>query len=250
MNIVKSVCLVLSSIIVFSCGDNRFPMDKRYWTPEEYQNAIFQIEYHTPEGEEFPRLSNPETAPIFRKLVDAENYKVVLEDSELGLNFKNEMSDGFFAQYRNLSNLYRVMDKQDKYVYPDELIEIDKFGLGLQILYFSLGNERIKKESDSPEAPATIQVLSSNQQTIIKNFNVYLDHIGDEGRFGSSVSLLAEGITTHFYKLIETFPDGNYSTMASKARAMMEKTQVAELKTVLGELLARIESVKKPEQNE
>jgi len=221
-------------------------MDKRYWTPEDYGEVIFQIEYHTPEGEEFPRISNPETAPVFRKMVDAENYKVVLEDPELGLTFKTESSEKFFEQYKRMTNLYRAMDRQDKYVYPDELIEVDKFGLGVQVLYFGLGNERIKKDSDSPDAPATKQVLNSNEQTIIKNFNMYLEHIEDESRFGSSASLLADGITTHFFKLIDSFPDANYAAMSSKAAAMKEKTQNDELKTALESLISKIESLKKP----
>jgi len=246
MNILKFLCRPLAFIFIFSCGDNRFPMDKRYWTPEDYGNVIFQIEYHTPEGEEFPRISNAETAAIFRKLVDAENYKVVLEDPELGLTFKTESSEKFFMQYKSMSNLYRVMDRQDKYVYPEELIEVDKFGLGVQVRYFALGNERIKKESDSPDARATKEVLNSNEQTIIKNFNVYLEHIEDEARFGSSASLLADGITTHFFELIDSFPDANYAAMATKAAAMKEKTQNNELKTALESLLAKIESLQKP----
>lgn len=247
MTAIKFLYLPLLFIILFSCGDNRFPMDKRYWTPEDYREVIFQIEYHTPEGEEFPRLSNPETSAVFRKLVDAENYSVVLEDPELGLNFKNEMSDGFFDQFKSMTNLYSQMDKQDKYVYPEELIEVGKFGLGLQILYFGLGNERIRKESDSPDAASTKQVLNSNQQTVIKNFNMYLEYIEDESRFGSSASQLADGITTHFSKLLQTFPDANYSLMTEKASAMMQKTQVPELKAALSDLIAKIEGMKQIE---
>lgn len=245
MKILKPVNFLIFCIAISSC-DQRFPVDKRYWTPEDYENVIFEIEYRTPEGEEYPRLSNPETLVVIRKLLDAENYRVILDDTELGLNFKNDMSQEFFDHYKDLSKVYSKMDIQDKYIYPEELVEIEKFGLGLQIQYFNLGNERIKIESDSPESAATQGVLRRNEQTIIKNFNLYLDHIKDERYFSSYASSLADGINTQFFKLIETFPEANYDVMLNKTSAMSSKTQVPEIKTALANLVAKLESLKKP----
>jgi hypothetical protein len=228
-----------------SCSD-KFPVDKRYWTPEDYRAVLFEIEYETTIDEQYPRLSDPETAEVIKKLVDAENYKVMLDDPELGLNFKNEIAQEFFDHYRNMSKLYHVTDRQDKYVYPEEVAEIEKFGLGLQIIYFTLGNERIRQESDSPESTEVKQVIRQNEQTAIRNFNIYFEHIKDEEHFSSSAALLAEGVTIHFFKLIEAFPDADYSSMAGKASALLEKTQEPALKDALSSLLTKIDSVKKP----
>lgn len=244
MNSLKALLFFAFFLALGSCSE-RFPVDKRFWTPEDYKNVLFEIEYKTPMGEEYPRFSNPENA-VIRKLVDAENYKVMLEDPELGLNFRNDISQEFFDHYRNMSNVYNKMDRQDKYIYAEELAEIEKFGLGLQIQYFSLGNQRIIQESDTPESSSTKEALRRNEQTIIKNFHLYLDHIKDERYFSSSASSLAEGITTHFFKLIETFPEANYAPMINKTTAMMEKTQVPELKSALNLLLTKLEFTKKP----
>src|SRR5215510_12331116 len=199
MNTLKAFSFLVLLLFFGSCSE-RFPMDKRYWTPEDYEKVIFEIEYNTPEGEEFPRFAEPESATVIRKLVDAENYKVTLEDSELGLNFRNEVSQEFFTNYKNLSSLYSRTNRQDQYIYAEELIEIHKFGLGFQLQYFSLGNERIKKESDSPEDASTKEVLGKNEQTIIHNFNLYLDDIEHEDQFSTFAPALAEGITVHFFK--------------------------------------------------
>src|SRR5688572_24425643 len=123
----KRVFILVVSICLFATGcgsESRFPTEKRFWTPEDYQQAIWQIQYKTPEGEEFPRFSNPETSIVIQKLVDPQNYQVILDDTELGLNHRNEVSSAFFAEYQDLEKAYRVMDIQDKYVYAQELIEI------------------------------------------------------------------------------------------------------------------------------
>jgi hypothetical protein len=245
MNTAKALVFFVLVMVLSSC-EQRFPMDKRYWTPTDYKNVIFEIQYKTPKGEEYPRFSNPETAEVIRKLTDPQNYEVILDDPELGLNYKNKVSQEFFDQYQKMNDPYGQMDVQDKYVYPEELIAIAKFVLGFQIKYFSLGNEVIKSQSDSPESSRTQNILSSNEQTIIQNFGLYLDLVKDEKHFSSHAHLLADGITTHFFKLIETFPNANYDGMRNKASALATKTEVPEIKAALTNLVNKLESIKKP----
>jgi hypothetical protein len=178
--------------------------------------------------------------------VDPQNYLVVVNDTELGLNYKNDVVDEFFQQYKDLNDFYSGMDVQDKYVYAEELVAIEKFGLGLQIHYFRLGNERIIENSDAPDSEGTKNILTSNKRTIVRNFNLYLENIKDEKRFSTFAPLLADGITMHFFKLIETYPDANYGEMLEKAKNISAKTQVPELKSALNSLISRLESMKKP----
>lgn len=243
----KRVLILLVSAYLFIIGcssESRFPTEKRFWTPDDYREAIWQIQYRTPKGEEYPRFSNSETSIVIQKLVDPQNYEVVLDDTELGLNHRNEVAQAFFDQYKELQKAYRVMDIQDKYVYAQELIEIEKFGLGLQIKYFRLGNDRIIEQSDAPESARTKEILTSNEQTLIKNFTIYLDDIGDERYFSSHAPLLAEGISIHFFKLIETYPNANYGAMLSKANLILKKVQSEELKLALTSLISKLESLK------
>jgi hypothetical protein len=238
MNTLKPTSFIVILLILNGCTQ-RFPMEKRYWDADDYRNVIGEIEYKTPEDEEYPRFSNPETADVIRKLVDAENYRVILDDPELGLKFKSEVGSDFFQYYQNLSDVYRVMDRQDKFIYSEELIAIEKFGLGLQIRYFKLGNDLILQ--DSP----TSDIVKTNERTIISNFNLYLDYVSKEKNFISGFSSLSEGITTHFVNLIDTFPNADYSSIASKAARLIDKTTDVEMKSALTTLLAKIESVKK-----
>jgi hypothetical protein len=64
--------------------------------------------------------------------------------------------------------------------------------------------------------------------------------------YSEHAPLLAEGITVHFFNLIETFPNADYSEMLAEAKATLEKTNVPELRSALEKLVTRLESVKKP----
>jgi hypothetical protein len=233
-------------LILSGCGSNsRFPTEKRFWTPEDYDEVIWQIEYRTPKGEEYPRFSNVESAIVIQKLVDPQNYEVVLDDTELGLNYRTEVASAFFQEYQSLLKAYRAMDIQDKYVYAQELVEIEKFGLGLQVKYFRLGNDRIIEQADSPASVA--HVLKSNEENIVGNFIGYLDNIGEEKYYSTYASLLADGINLHFYTLIEKFPKANYTGMLNKANLMLEKTSEEETKQALTKLISKLESMKEAE---
>lgn len=237
------VCILLSS-----CGgtENKFPTDKRYWDPQDYKDVIWRIRT-TPEEQGRPKFADPETSIVIRKIVDPANYEVVLTDPELGLNHKAEVAQLFFEEYRNIVDLYRAMDRQDLYVYPEELIEIQKFGLGLQLNYFKLGNDRILQQADKPDDASVQNTIRSNEEIILKNFNNYLDNINDEKSFSTFAPKLADGITLYFMKLPETFPGANYSITLSKAELMLEKAQGVEIKAALTNLIEKLKSLKPAE---
>ena len=227
---------VMSCAMLLAC-ESRFPTEKRFWTPEDYEKVWYELNFKTPDGEEYPRFSNPETAEVVRKIVDPQNYEAILEDSELGLNYRSEVSQKFFEHIRYIMDLYSAMDVQDKFVYAEELAEMKTFSIGFQIVYFRVGNENIASESDDR---ATIR---KNEQTIIGNFNTYLEGLRREKAYGPYAANLAEGITTHFTRLIETFPNANYSGMLATAKSMQGKVETPEIKNALSGLIAKLESI-------
>ena len=103
----STLFLILTfSILVSSCGEADpnagFPLDKQYWNPDDYTSVIHKINYETPEGAEYPRFDDPTTSPIIKKMTDHENYKVILEDKERGVKNRNEISDLFMTNYKNM----------------------------------------------------------------------------------------------------------------------------------------------------
>ena len=244
MNSKSLLRLTLIALTLLGCSkESRFPVDKRYWDSKDYDDVILKISYGTPDGEEYPRFSNPETSIVIQKLLDAENYKVIIEDSELGLNYRNEEAQKFFNHYRDLVKTYSVMDVQDKFVYAEELMEIFKFGLELQIVYFKLGNDRILAQADSPDSEKIQDIIKSNETTVVKNFNVFLDQVNNERAYGEYASLLAGGINENFPKLIKSFPNANYSSMKAKAELMLKKAQNEELKAALVSLIEQLKEL-------
>jgi hypothetical protein len=229
------------TLIVFVCStligcESRFPLDKRFWEPEDYKKVWYEIAYKTPKGEEFPRFSNPETGDVMRKIVDPQNYTTVLEDSELGLTYRSEISHKYFEHIKDLVKVYYVMDRQDKYIYAQELAELRSFFLGFQIVYFRIGNENIASKTDDNST------IKANERSIIENFNNFLDDLREEKQYGEYSANLADAITTQFPKLIETFPNSNYSGMLSMAKSVHEKAQTPEIKKALADLIVKLEA--------
>lgn len=144
---------------------------------------------------------------------------------------------GFEMKEGRSMELYSGMDVQDKFIYAEELAEMRKFFLGFQIVYFRVGNENIANQSDERNT------MRRNKQTIIGNFNSYLEGLRREKAYGPYAANLGEGITTHFTKLIETFPNANYKGMLSTAKAMQGKVETPEVKKALSGLIAKLESI-------
>lgn len=233
-----SFITVVSCAMLFAC-ESRFPTEKRFWTPEDNEKVWYELNYKTPKGDEYPRFSNPETSEVIRKLVDPRNYEAILEDSELGLNYRTEVSQEFFEHIKYISELYSGMDIQDKFIYAEELAEIRKFFLGFQIVYFRVGNENIASQSDDHNT------IRRNEQTIIGNFNSYLEGLRREKSYGPYAANLAEGITTHFSNLIETFPNANYKGMLTTAKSIEDKVETPEIKKALSGLIVKLEAIQR-----
>jgi hypothetical protein len=234
MSKAKSLLMVVAFASLLGC-ESRYPMEKRFWTPEDYKKVWYEIKFETAKGEEYPRLASAETADVFRKIIDKQNYLSLLEDAELGLRYRNEVSQGYFEYIIDIIKLYSGMDVQDKFIYAQELIELRKFFLDFQIVYFRVGNENIADKSDDRNT------IRKNEQTIIGNFENYLENLREEKAYGSYAPDLADGITIQFAKLIETFPNANYSGMLATAKTMQQKVVTPEIKAVLSQLIIKLE---------
>jgi hypothetical protein len=222
---------------------DNFPMEKRYWSPDDYDQVITEIRYRTPDGDKFPTITDPELGSVFKKLIDKENVSVVAEDEALGLKHRAKFTSAMFDEIRDLIQTYSVMDREDKFIYDVELVEVLKFNLFLQLHYFKLGNLEIVQESDDPEAYAVQDVLRSNERTIVSNFNLYLDFVNREKAFSDmAIASFSEGIDVYFKELINVFPKADTRPMKTKATAMAKKAESAVLRTSLTNLLSTLES--------
>ena len=193
-----------------------------------------------------PTLDDPEQRLIVQKLTDEENYKVVLNDEELGLQHRNNVSTRFFELWQDMTRIYQDKDRKDNYLYDMEMLAVYHFGLGLQLEYFRLGNEAIKESADDPESARIKNLVNNNIATLIKNYIIYLDEINEEKSYSEEgKSKLALGIDNYFTKLIKAYPDANYSSMRKKAELMLNKSENREIKDALQNLIDLIDSYKK-----
>lgn len=249
MKKIKFLLLLLFTITISGCKeeDNVFPISKRHWTPEDYRTVVLELKYNVKPDKDLPSFSNPETRIIIEKLVDHQNYEIVLDDNELGLKHKSSVAQSFFNQWKEMNSLYRELDRKDMYVYGKEMVSIYQFGLGLQLKYFKLGNDKIIEGADDPNSKQTKNYINSNNKTIISNFLNYLDEINDENSHTSeNKKLLSQGIDTYFFKLIEQYPESNYDSMKRKAELLEKKTQSTDIKNSLNKLILFIDSKNKP----
>ena len=234
--------------VVFSCGNNDsslFPsLQKKYWTPEDYTNANAELTSLRYNNKELPNLDDPKTAPLFQKLVDTNNFSIVANDDQLGLEHRKEFISKMFDQYRQLSDKYDEADRSDKYKYPLELVEIEKFGLALQIYYIETGNQSIIKNADNPNAQEVNDITTKNKNILIRNYTLYLEHINHEDRFTDNALIsYSEGIKDFFPKVINNVaPNGDYSGMLEKVDNMLKKSKNSLILTQLQNLQSLIKS--------
>lgn len=231
--------------LTFGCGSNvadNYPMEKRYWDIADYDAAVRQLQFFTSEEEGYPRLSDPETAPVFNKLVDKQNVSVVLEDDHLGLQHRSNLATEFFNSARTIIRTYRVLDRQDKFVYPVELQKAIEFSLHTQLLYFKLGNDVIIKDAIDPEASDIKRLIRSNEQTIADNFNIYIEMLTKESAFNDdALTAYAKMIDQYYTRLLKEFPLANYSGIKSAAQKINNKATNPEIKQALTGLIAKID---------
>lgn len=240
------IIFTLLFVSLTSCKEeNKFPIEKKYWDITDYDNVIREIKFGGNPDEKLPTFDNPETKVLLEKLTDEENFKVVLDDKELGLKHKNEIAQQFFEKWKDMNTIYRELDRTDKYIYEKELMEIQNFGLELQIKYFKLGNDEISDKSDDPNSESTKRIIDSNTDTLVNNMMVYLDEINNEKSFSDiGLNLISNGIDENFTELLRIYPNHNYEGLLQKVNLLLNKTKSENIKESLTKLKQLIEAKK------
>lgn len=229
-----------------SCKEeNKFPLEKKYWDVADYDNVIREVKFGTKPDEKLPTFDNPETKLLVEKLTDEENFKVVLDDKELGLKHRTEIAQQFFDKWKDMSTIYNAIDRTDKYIYEREYIEVFNFGLELQLKYFTLGNDEIIEKADDPNSISVKNTIDSNTRTLVHNMIIYLNEINNEKSFTNvGLDLIANGIDKNFTELITIYPNFNYEDLLEKVNLMLNKTKSENIKQSLTKLKQLIESKK------
>ena len=250
MTKIRIILIALISLTIISCNTekHKFPLDKRYWDLNDYDDVVLELNYGYEADEKLPTFDDPETRIIVEKLTDQQNFSVVLDDNELGLKHRNEVAEKFFSEWKNMNNIYNALDRKDQYLYDKEMLAVWHFGLGLQLKYFKLGNDQIKENADDPNSSRVKNNINSNVSTLIKNYLIYLDEINNEKAFTEEGKIkLANGIDKYFPALIELYPNANYSGMQNKAELMLKKAESDKIKSSLKKLIELIGSKSKKE---
>lgn len=250
MTKIRIILIALIGLIITSCNPekHKFPLDKRYWDLNDYDDAVLELNYGYEADEKLPTFDDPETRIIVEKLTDQQNFNIVLDDNELGLKHRNEVAEKFFNEWKDMNNIYDALDRKDQYLYDKEMLAVWHFGLGLQLKYFKLGNDQIKENADDPNSSRVKNNINSNVKTLISNYLIYLDEINGEKAFTESgKDKLADGIDKYFPTLIELYPDANYSGMKNKTELLLKKSESDKIKSSLNKLIELIDSKSKKE---
>ncbi|MEN8250291.1 MAG: hypothetical protein ABFS32_15260 [Bacteroidota bacterium] len=242
----RSLFFAISMIVISSCGSrlpDEYPMKKRFWDASDYKTAIRYIKYQLDDDEGYPRLSDPVTAPVFRKLVDKQNVAIILEDEQLGLTYRDDVGSDFFHITQDLNKMYQLIDIQDKFIYPEELVLVLDFALYTQVLYLEVGNEEIIKDAIDPDDAATQRLISRNRQIIVDNYNNYLEILAKEDAFNDKARReYAEVIKTHLQTLLDMYPGSDYSKTKNTANLILKKASTPEVRNATTILIQKIES--------
>lgn len=241
---IKHLFLSILSLAILSCNEKEkhsFPTEKRFWDAADYKAANLELNYGYDVDEKLPSFDDPSTRMILEKLVDHENYKIVLDDKELGIKHKNGVAEKFFLQWKDMTKIYQAMDRKDNYLYDKEQLAVYDFGLGLQLRYFKLGNDVILESADDPNSVRFN--INSNIQALLGNFSNYLDIINEEKAYSEEgKKMISRGISKYFTDLVELYPNVNYSEMIKKIDLMNAKSKSSEIKNSLTQLKKLIES--------
>tara|TARA_R110000744_G_scaffold153102_1_gene267447 strand:- start:3780 stop:4535 length:756 start_codon:yes stop_codon:yes gene_type:complete len=246
---IKLFLFALICITLTSCKteEHEFPLDKRYWDLNDYDKVVLELNYGYKSDEKLPTFDNPETRLIVEKLTDQQNFKVVLDDNELGLKHRNNVAQKLFSEWQGMTEIYDAIDRKDQYLYDKEMLAVWHFGLALQLKYFKLGNDQITESADDPNSTRIRKKINSNIDIMINNFLIYIDEINNENAYSENgKSLLADGIDKYFFELISLYPDANFSGMKNKAELMLKKSKSPKIKSSLNKLIELINS-KQPE---
>lgn len=242
--------LLFGSLILtvfFSCNsgpdyNQLYRMEKQFWDAADYENAIYKIS-STANGDKKPCYSIPETAPVFTKLVNKQNVAVIVEDEALGVQHRYEFAESMFNHSRDMFEAYSTLNREDKYEYPQELVDVLSFHLYTQNYYFELGNQNIIKKADNPNELRIKNMVASNEQILIDNYTLNLDLVNDETAFSSdALEGYVKVLNEYYPPLIDKYPNANYSGMKQKASNMLNKAKSESLKNVLTTIISKIDT--------
>jgi hypothetical protein len=218
MTIIRLLTITFIGLVLTNCSTEKheFPLEKRYWDINDYDDVVLELNYGYEADEKLPTFSDPKSRLIVQKLTDHQNFNIVLDDNELGLNHRNDVAEKFFIEWKDMNKIYNAVDRKDQYLYDIEMLAVWHFGLDLQLKYFKLGNEQIRESADDPSAANVKNNINSNIQILIGNYIIYLDQINNEKAFSENgKNKLADGIDKYFPALIELYPNANYGQMSS-----------------------------------
>jgi hypothetical protein len=243
----KVILILLIAIGFANCAEekHKFPIEKRFWDLNDYDKAILDLRFGYLNDEKKPTFDDPEQRIIVKKLTDEQNFKVVLDDTELGLKHKNKVATEFFSHWKDMSSIYQERDRKDMYVYGKEMLAVWQFGLGLQLRYFKLGNDEIIEGSDDPNSKEIRNLVNSNVNTLTTNYTYYLSLVNEEKSLTKKEQdIYANGISKYFTDLVELYPNAKYDSLKEKASLMLNKTESNSIKSALTKLIALIDSKK------
>lgn len=241
---------VVVLFVLLGCDkkENKFPTDKKYWDITDYENSVRELKYNYTADEKLPTFSDPETQVVIQKLTDKENFKVVLDDNSLGIKHRNEVGQKFFDIWQDMLDVYTATDKQDKFIYENELLSIFDFGYHLQLRYFKLGNDEIIEASEDPKASEVADVLNSNTDTFISNTSLYLDQINKEKSYSSiALDKYANNLEVFFVEVFKLYPDYDYTELENKVNLLYKKAKSDSLKLAMKNITLHINKLKKKE---
>ncbi len=241
----KFMLYVIATFIFVSCGSKlseNFHMNKPVWDISDYDAAIQEIKYKMPKEQGLPRLSDPELAPVFLKLVDNANVNIVLADQQLGLEYKLEVGEQFFSIAKDILELYSEKNVQDQYVYPTEFVKAIDFSLNIQVQLFKINNENILKSTIDTNDYTVRSTVDANTNAIISNFTTYLEFLSKEDSFSEeALNEFAIVINNQFSKLIALFPEGDFRSLKQTSVLLKDKIRSENLKKSLSSLISTIE---------
>lgn len=210
------------------------------WGPQDYDDILYNIRMNC-EPDDYPQFDNPISSRIIKKLVDPRNFEHILNDTTLGIVHRSQEADQFFERTNELNQLYSIRDEKDQFVYDQELVSILIFSLDFFTENARITLANLDELVGDPESLAYQQASDETHQILIHNFEIYLDYIHAESAFGhEAIKQYTDGIDQHFSLLLEEFPDGNYLNLKAKVIQMMEKTEHAELKASLLNLVEHL----------
>ncbi|MFY7672308.1 hypothetical protein ACOSP6_14580 [Tenacibaculum sp. MEBiC06402] len=252
MKISNLLLLFITTFSILSCTTNNhnYPIEKEYWDINDYDKAILDLRFGYQANEPKPTLDNPEKRIIVEKLIDKQNYKIILDDSTINLRERNKFAHDFFDQWREMTSIYNEKGADNKYIYGKELLAVWHFGLEFHMEYFTIGNNAIHTFSANANNEKVINRVNHNMNELVKNFSNYMDLIKEEDAFyENEKEFFIKGIDTYFTKLIMKLPEANYERIEKKATSVLKKIKSKEIRASLESLIETINFIKLKKSN-